>query len=258
MGAAIVLGLVVAIGAALAAPASPALPTTSRLQAKTPTLMGRCGSAAKGFRRVQFITSDGARLTGAVRGSGRVGIVFAHQTDGTLCDWLPYAKTLAVNRIVLAIDFRGNGQSSLPKDVSASGRFDIDVAAAVDELRSRGAKRIVLIGASLGGTSVLAATRILEPQVNGLVSLSGPVSYGDLDANAAIGPLRIPLLLAVAAGDAFAPDARMLARKAKANRRAALLIVPGVAHGWDLVAVGAPTAKRVDTAVRSVIAAANR
>jgi pimeloyl-ACP methyl ester carboxylesterase len=258
MRAAIIFGLVVAIGAALGASTSNALPSTSQRQAATPPLTGRCGSAAKGFRRVQFVTSDGARLTGAVRGSGRVGIVFAHQTDGTLCDWLPYAKTLAENRRVLAIDLRGYGQSIIPKDASASGRFDIDVAAAVDELRRRGARRIVLIGASLGGTSVLAATRILKPQANGLVSMSGPVSYGDIDAKAAIGSLRIPLLLVVAAGDAFAPDARMLARKTKANRRATLLIVPGVAHGWDLVAAGAPTAKRVDTAIRAVIAAANR
>lgn len=191
--------LAVALGAGLVA-TSPSPRTSVRIgEGASPTLTGRCGVAARGFRRVQLPTSDGARLTGAQRGSGRVGIVFAHQTDGTLCDWLPYASTLTRGRAVLAIDLRGYGQSTLPKDTSASGRFDVDVVTAVSELRRQGAERIVLIGASLGGTSVLAATRIVKPQVNGVVNLSGPVRYGDVDAVAAVGSLRVPLLLAAAA-----------------------------------------------------------
>lgn len=246
------------VGSGVVAAASSAGPSQRLTEGAPPTLTGRCGATAKGFRRVQLVTSDGARLTGAERGSGRVGIVFAHQTDGTLCDWLPYASTLAKGHVVLAIDLRGYGQSTLPKDASASGRFDVDVATAVTHLRQHGAKRVVLIGASLGGTTVLAATRIVKPQVNGVVSLSGPARFGDVDAAGAVGSLRVPLLLAAASSDVYARDARILARKGSANRRATLLIVAGYEHGWDLVAPGALERKRVNAAILAVVAAASR
>jgi pimeloyl-ACP methyl ester carboxylesterase len=246
------------IGSGLVAATSSAGPSERLAEGALPTLTGRCGSSAKGFRRVQLVTRDGARLTGAQKGTGRVGIVFAHQTDGTLCNWLPYARTLAKGHVVVAIDLRGYGQSTLPTDASASGRYDVDVATAVAQLRRDGAKRIVLIGASLGGTAVLAATRIVRPQVNGVVSLSGPIHFGDIDPASAVGALRIPVLLAAASGDMYARDARILARKAAANRRARLLVVPGFEHGWGLVGPGATDRKRVNAAILAVVAAANR
>jgi alpha-beta hydrolase superfamily lysophospholipase len=65
---------------------------------------------------------------------------------------------------VLAFDFAGFGDSERgPGD----DRVDIDVAAAAEQLRRRGADRIVLIGSSMGGTAVLAAATRVRPPVAG-------------------------------------------------------------------------------------------
>src|SRR5262249_62042229 len=50
-----------------------------------------CPSEAAGGRPVGF----GAGLGGLVLGTGRTGVVLAHQSDGDVCQWLPYGKSLA-------------------------------------------------------------------------------------------------------------------------------------------------------------------
>src|SRR5262249_21781593 len=43
----------------------------------------------------QFDANDGTRLRGVLIGRGPAGVVLAHQSQQTLCDWLPFARQLA-------------------------------------------------------------------------------------------------------------------------------------------------------------------
>ena len=131
--------------------------------APDPALADRCGDdVPAGFSNVDLTTSDGVHLVGALAGSGSTGIVLAHQRNGDACGWLDYGARLAGHGMVLAPDLRGFGGSDEGQG-EAESRYDLDVVAAADELRRRGATRIVLMGASIGGTSVILAAPELAP-----------------------------------------------------------------------------------------------
>jgi hypothetical protein len=97
---------------------------------------------------ISFRTADGVRLSGVVLGSGRKGVVMAHEIRATLCNWLPFARTLAASGYrALAFDSRNAGVSAkapYPKSIY----LERDVLAAERELLRRGATRVVLAGAS--------------------------------------------------------------------------------------------------------------
>ena len=68
-------------------------------------------------------------------GQGPTAIVLAHQSDDDACVWAFYVPELTADgRQVLAFDFSGHGSSSRIGD----GRLDLDVLAAVTEVRNRG------------------------------------------------------------------------------------------------------------------------
>jgi pimeloyl-ACP methyl ester carboxylesterase len=83
--------------------------------------------------------------------------------------WLPYAGYLARHGVhPLALDLRCFGASACP---AGRGHATTDVAAAMAQLRRRGARRIALVGASMGGAiAVVAAAR---PHPAAVVDLSG-------------------------------------------------------------------------------------
>ena len=84
------------------------------------------------------------------------------------------------------------------------------------------------------------------------MSLSGASSFGGVDAEGAMGRLRVPVLFVVAADDQpFREQARLMHRAARvATKR--LLVVPGGGHGTGMVEFG-DDAPRVLGAVRRFI-----
>jgi pimeloyl-ACP methyl ester carboxylesterase len=209
-----------------------------------------CLEEAERDQAFSFTTSAGATLAGVVLGSGRAGLVVGHQNGSDLCEWLPQARELAGRGYqVLAFDFAGFGDS---QPGSGEARVDGDVVAAAEQLRRRGAEKIVLIGSSMGGTAVLSAATRIRPPVAGVVSLSGPASFQGVDAGAAASRLRVPVLLVAAADDQpFADDARAMYRAAPARDKR-LLLVPGGGHGTSLLEFGSD-APKVQAAVRKFI-----
>jgi pimeloyl-ACP methyl ester carboxylesterase len=190
-----------------------------------------CRADAQGGRAVHFDGVDGARLGGLVLGTGEVAVVLVHQVDETLCQWLPYGKELA-NRgyRVLLIDLGGYGSSE------PSSTADQDVKQAVGFLRAQGARSIVLIGASLGGTASLSAGVIVRPPVTAVISLSGPVRTHGMDLSVRIRALTAPVLYIAGNHDGtFAQDAQLL-YEATVEERKRLLLVDEGAHGVVLVA----------------------
>jgi len=184
-----------------------------------------------------FRASDGPRLRGAVLGRGTTGVVFAHQVGGDRCQWLPFARELAAKGYrAIVFDMRGYGAST----GSANVRPDLDVVAAAAELRRRGARRIVLAGASMGGTGVVAAASVVRPAIAGVVELSAPTGFGGVNALVAARKLTAPALFVVGRDDGdFAAATRALYRAAP-SRDKQLVVVPTSWHGVDLVALPAP------------------
>jgi pimeloyl-ACP methyl ester carboxylesterase len=193
------------------------------------------GCIEPGTAKPLSIESAGATLDAAVFGEGRVGIVLAHEIGGSLCNWASIAPELAEEGYqVLIYDF---GE---PATVAG------DMRAATKKIRELGAKKIILGGASLGGTvALMMAPR--ERNVVGAFSLSAPDVYGNTEGLPAVRRFRAPVLFVAAEDDGdFADDARLLYRAA-ASRNKELLIVPGSEHGTALY--GGPAAERVAGAV---------
>ena len=63
-----------------------------------------------------FNAADGTKLVGHRFGRGTTAVILTHQSEGDLCDWLPYAKRLAgKGYFAFPIDFRGYGFSDTPR-----------------------------------------------------------------------------------------------------------------------------------------------
>lgn len=164
-------------------------------------------------------------------------MVLAHQARGDLCQWVSYARRLAsLGYVAFAFDFRNHGRSQ-QVGYARAGRLAGDVAAAIAHVRARGARKVLLVGASMGGSAVLVAAANARRPVTGVVSLSGPANYGGADAEAAVPRLRAPVLYLVAkddGGGSFAADARALYERTPAPDKT-IEIIDGYGHGVSLV-----------------------
>jgi pimeloyl-ACP methyl ester carboxylesterase len=191
-----------------------------------------------GETAVHLEASDGANVYGVQVGNGPNGVVLAHQFLSDHCEFMPFARVLAARGYrVLVIDHRGYGASS----GGNPSRLDLDVAAAVARLRADGATKVKLIGASMGGTAVLAAAARIRP-VQGVLSLSAARRFRGLNALRAVRRSRVPVRFLATKGDVpFRIDARALMR-ASAARDKAVVIYGGSLHGSLLLRI--PRAKR--------------
>jgi pimeloyl-ACP methyl ester carboxylesterase len=216
---ALMLGLLVAAVGCGGSDGEEAQPPTSTSGATTTTTAAPCGE--EDAEAVTLTTRDGVELDAALVGDGEVGVVLGHQLRSDFCSWLPFAKQLAERDMsALALNF-------------ASTSPDDDMLAGAAELRSRGAERIILVGASMGGTAALVAAEQMDAA--GVAALSAPREFGGLDALPSARRLEIPALLLVGRQDAsFARDARRLYR-AMTSRDKALVVTAGFEHGTDLL-----------------------
>lgn len=160
-------------------------------------------------------------------GGARVALVLAHQNGGSLCDWVPYLD-----------GFTGAGYAVVP--FNANGDVADGFAAVAGWLKGKGVTRLVLVGASKGGTGALVAGALPAPvPVAAVVSLSAPESFGGNNAATAVKRLTAPVFLAAEELDApFADDARSL-HAAAASAHKELRIYPGGHHGVPLLDDGA-------------------
>ena len=218
-------------------------PTLAQLEA----LSERCGSPAAPSSVMWFRSGDGTQLDGAELGSGPVGVVLGHQFPAELCGWWPFAVYLARHGMhVFLFDFRCLGESECTPNGGKGSDVD-DMLAAAAELRSRGAKRIFLMGASLGGTVAMMAGGRLSPPPAGVVSFSGEADLGylaggftRLDALSAVPRLRAPFLEIMAKGDTAVSvaDAQKLEQRAGAADKRLIVLPAPFGHGWNIVTGG--------------------
>jgi len=204
---------------------------------------GASGHTCATANELWFRAADGTRLVGHRFGGKRPGtraaVVLAHQSNGDLCEWAPYARRLAAKGIfVLAFDLRGHGGS---KGRQEYGRLGLDVAAAVRAVRGLGARKVVVVGASLGGIAGVVGAATVRPLVAGLVAVSAPAEIaGRLNALPSAARLAVPTLYLAAEEDQnapydFAADAQRL-YDATGTAEKKVEVVPGSLHGVALVA----------------------
>jgi pimeloyl-ACP methyl ester carboxylesterase len=139
---------------------------------------------AKAPELVSFPTEDSGLIYANLYGKSDRGVVLAHGGRFTKESWEKQAQALVKAGFrVLAIDFRGRGQSrggitTNPDDDGT--RFD--VLAAVRYLRQNGAKTVSVVGASFGGGAAAKASIEAKPgEIDRLVLLAhSPIDKPEL------------------------------------------------------------------------------
>jgi pimeloyl-ACP methyl ester carboxylesterase len=204
----------------------------------------RCGGPDTGATLVRFTASDGTGLNGVLVGSGTTGVVLVHEYPEDLCGAWPFGTYLAERGMrAFAVDLRCFGHSACP-DGEARLRVIDDVAAAVAELRRRGATTIALVGSSMGGAAALIAATVVQPRVAAVVAVSTPADPSDrigipLNAGTAVNRLQVPTMFVVATNDPNVPVEESRAMYQSMDSTAKRLTVLSDEfdgqHGWQLL-----------------------
>ncbi len=193
------------------------------------------GVTSAAAQPVSFATDDGTLLTGTQYGAGRTAVIFATTSDAHQATWAGVAQAAAeAGYLALTFDFsfwQPDGQ----RDFNRMNAADADLLAAVAYVRSQGAERVVVIGASLGG---LAAAKIAaQAELAGLVVLGAPM--GDPALTIAVTPEELaaatmPKLFIVSANDTTVPAAKTQAMYAAAAEPKDIVSYPSALHATDL------------------------
>ena len=183
---------------------------------------------------VSFPTEDGGVVYANIYGKGERGVVLAHGGRFNKESWEKQALELTKAGFrVVAIDFRGHGQSHGPQSKSGFDGVEYDVLAAVRYLHKTGAKSVSVVGASFGGAAAADASMGAEPgEIDRLVLLA---AWTDRPAE----KMKGRKLFIVARDDANDDGLRL--PKIRANYEKAvgpkeLVILDGSAHAQYLFA----------------------
>jgi len=219
--------------AALAAACSGSSGSSTHAHRAAPALDGCIRSGPS--TAIVGVRAGGERFAAAVLGRGPIGVVLANESDLGLCSWLPFARTLGRQGArVLLFDY----QSEPPQS---------EVAAAARWLRTAGATRVVLGGASEGAKAAIIASARDPGLADGVVALSPERDLGSTDVLPWARRLRVPALFAVSRHDLYSASATPALARAAPAARTHLVQVPGAAHGVALL--HGPPAATVGAAV---------
>jgi pimeloyl-ACP methyl ester carboxylesterase len=204
----------------------------ARLTALLATLLLAGSAAAQ--QQVSFPTQDGGIVYADLYGKGDRGVVLAHGGRFTKESWAKQAQILQQSGFrVLAIDFRGPGQSRGPQSKSGDDGTEYDVLAAVRYLHKTGAKTVSVVGASFGGEAAADASIDAEPgEIDRLVLLA---AWTDREPE----KIKGRKLFIVARADANDDGPRLPKIRANYEKAASpkeLIILDGSAHAQFLFA----------------------
>jgi len=197
---------------------------------------------------VDFTAADGTVLHGTRYGHGTTAVVLSNMGDNDPAPWQRFAPLLAARGYtVLSYGFRYRGSD--PFTTASALATVVDLRAAMAYLRGQGARRLVLLGASLGGMA--SAKAAAEPDVAALVVLSSPADlsgYG-LVVTAADLATAVPKLFVLADGDPIVPPAATRALYGLAGPPREVQTYPAAVHGLALfgtASAGALTTRLLD------------
>jgi len=214
--------------------ASPTLAAPSRPAVAEATATPITGSP------VSFTTEDGLTIKGRLFGSGETAVVFAHMYPNDQRAWWDFASEVAgQGYAALTFDFRGYGETGGSKDIAL---IDRDLAGAVRYLRENGYQRVILVGASMGGTAALkvAARDEFEGLVAGVVAVSAPQAFQGLVALDDVADIKVPMLFVASERDGVAFES-LEASYDSATGPKEQQVYSGDAHGTELLEGGHAT-----------------
>ena len=197
---------------------------------------GPCGRPTNhAARPIDLAGPRGSTMPGFDVGRGSTVAVLLHQTDNASCGWWPFAAWLAAKHHgrALIFDLCGYGDARCPDARFASDQV-AQAATAVRWARVHGARRVVLVGASMGGSIALDAA--VAVHADAVVDLSGPPRWRLLDITRTAPSLTMPTLIAVSRNDPVAGYADLVAAFAQVPARHKKLVTGAGAHGWELIA----------------------
>lgn len=227
---AVVLAACGGAGAGGAAPTR----TPQPLPITTPTsIEERCLVPVEGGL-TSFDGPDGSTLTGAVLGEGADAAVFLHQTSRSgFCGFATYAEWAAAQGVrAVLVDLCGWGRSTCQGPFAADSEAQVRLL--VDWARAHGARRVTLVGASMGGAIALGVGE--QAGADAVVDLSGPAVWqGVPSATEAARRTTVPLLLAVAARNREMDPAALRAAVSSAPARHKRFVSAPSGHGWTML-----------------------
>lgn len=211
---------------ACASPNAPATPVPAA-PSPSPSLLDGCVRPDDGTP-TELQENAISTVTAVRLGAGARGVVLTPEHGGTICQWLPFGRSLAAQGYQVLIWDPG------ADPVSELGSF-------VAELRRTGANHVVLLGASNGANiSVFGAARI-SPSVDGLAWLSGEdmlyvAGQNGRPVSEAAGQVSVPVLFIAAQDDPMhCADVANALTKLMPAKQKQVLIAPGTEHGVALL-----------------------
>jgi hypothetical protein len=184
-----------------------------------------------GIVQKQIRAGGGVRLNTGWLGTGGTVALLLHQTDGDgMCGFLFYGEYLATHGVhVVLMDFCDYGQSDCG---DAPPQLPAQVEAVARAVRDQGAKRIVLVGASLGGSVAVAAAK--RTKADAIVDLSGPADFGTLSITDNARSITMPALFAYSNTDRSDLNQVRQNLKRMPSKNKIFLSYPG-GHGYELL-----------------------
>lgn len=179
---------------------------------------------------VEFSATDGTQLRGRHYGSGDVTVVLAHMLPSDQESWTEFASTLnGEGYAAFSFNFRGFTPSKGDKDID---QIDKDLEGALLYLEGQGVEKIVIIGASMGGTAAVKVAARRE--VIGIVTISAPLEIQGLSVEDDVSQVTAAKLFFVAEDDRSAQrSAGTLYDASQAPK--VLETFTGSEHGTDLL-----------------------
>jgi pimeloyl-ACP methyl ester carboxylesterase len=188
-------------------------------------------SLAGAQQRVSFPTRDGGRIYANLYEKGDRAVVLAHGGRFNKESWEKQAKVLAGAGFgVLAIDFRGEGQSQGPQGRSSDDDRYLDILAATHYMREAGARVVSVVGGSMGGDYAAEAAQAEPAAIDRLVLLAAG-AYTPLTR------MKGPKLFIVARDDANGEGLRLpkiRSQYEKALQPKELIVLDGSEHAQFL------------------------
>jgi pimeloyl-ACP methyl ester carboxylesterase len=202
---------------------------------KTPTEVCLGGSSYESSST--WIETDDGRFDVGLVGEGDVTAIFVHQLGADACGWFLYAADLAAQGGVRAMLL--NLCDSLETECTGGGGLTDTgadaVLASAEWARSNGAQRVVVVGASIGGTTAMfAAIRGAgSGALDAVANLSGPVTDDGTDLRVIASAIDVPALLVVGPADPVVAVSTMTDLGAVMTGSEVTLISDANGHGWD-------------------------
>ncbi|MBI5001780.1 alpha/beta fold hydrolase [Candidatus Woesearchaeota archaeon] len=205
-------------------------------------LLSSCGEQEQQKDPNEFIitTADEVNITAVYKETNQTtkAVLLLHMLGKDKRDYNNLSVYLQQNGFsVLAIDFRGHGNSDLDYTTFTEENWQnliLDVEAGVDFLESKGYKRIAVVGASIGANAGLKQA-VQDTRIDSLVLLSAGEAYHGINVTAIAPYYDRPVLIVAAMDDKEAAVAATRIYNAMENPYSNLKMYPTGGHGTEML-----------------------